>query len=103
MERGEAREWTRRLKTAAEEIIGAIDLRTKENENRGFWLGLPWQRQGLMSDACEVVTDFWFEGLKFPVLRAPKSVQNAASRRISEKQGMRLIAIEELQYASARF
>jgi len=26
---------------APEQIIGAIDLRTKENGNRGFWLGLP--------------------------------------------------------------
>src|SRR5260370_14882366 len=80
MERGEAREWTRRLKTAAEEIIGAIDLRKKENENRGFWLGLPWQRQGLMTEACDAVTDFWFNTLHFPVLRAPKAIANVASR-----------------------
>ncbi len=91
MQHGEAWQWTLRLKTAREQIIGAIDLRTKENENRGFWLGLPWQGRGLMSEACEVVTDFWFETLKFPVLRAPKSIQNVASRRISEKQGMRMV------------
>ena len=102
MERGEAWQWTLRLKSAPEQIIGAIDLRTKENDNRGFWLGLPWQGQGLMSEACEAVTDFWFETLKFPVLRAPKSIQNAASRRISEKQGMRMISSEERDYVSGR-
>jgi RimJ/RimL family protein N-acetyltransferase len=63
--------------------------------NRGFWLGLPWQGQGLMSEAAEAVTDYWFDELGFPVLRAPKAAVNIASRRISEKHGMRLIAVEE--------
>ena len=103
IQRGETWQWTLRLKTALAQIIGCIDLRTKENDNRGFWLGLPWQRQGLMSEACDAVTDFWFETLKFPVLRAPKAIQNAASRHISEKQGMRLIAVEERDYVSGRF
>ena len=56
-----------------------------------------------MSEACEVVTDFWFDTLKFPVLRAPKAVVNSASRRISEKQGMRIVAIEDRDYVSGRF
>ena len=55
-----------------------------------------------MSEACEVVTDFWFDTLKFPVLRAPKAVVNSASRRISEKQGMRIVATEERDYVSGR-
>ena len=46
MERGETWQWTLRLKTKSTQIIGCIDLRTKEDDNRGFWLGLPWQRQG---------------------------------------------------------
>jgi [ribosomal protein S5]-alanine N-acetyltransferase len=103
MERGESWQWTLRFKTGPAQIIGSIDLRAKGNDNRGFWLGLPWQGQGLMSEACDAVTDFWFETLKFPVLRAPKSIQNAASRRISEKQGMRMIGIEEREYVSGRF
>jgi hypothetical protein len=72
VERGEAWHWTLRLKSDPGQIIGSIDLRKKENDNRGFWLGLAWQRQGLMSEACEAVTDFWFNTLGFPVLRAPK-------------------------------
>jgi ribosomal-protein-alanine N-acetyltransferase len=103
IERGETWQWTLRLKSARAQIIGCIDLRTKKNDNRGFWLGLPWQRQGLMSEACDVVTDFWFETLKFPSLRAPKAIQNAGSRRISEKQGMRIITAEERDYVSGRF
>jgi [ribosomal protein S5]-alanine N-acetyltransferase len=101
-ERGEAWHWTLRLKSDPDEIIGSIDLRKKENDNRDFWLGLPWQRQGLMTEACEAVTDFWFNTLNFPVLRAPKAITNVASRRISEKQGMRLVATEDRDYVSGR-
>jgi [ribosomal protein S5]-alanine N-acetyltransferase len=103
VERGEAWHWTLRLKSSPNQVIGSIDLRKRENDNRGFWLGLPWQGQGLMTEACEAVTDFWFNRLNFPVLRAPKAVGNAASRRISEKQGMRLVATEDRDYVSGRF
>jgi len=102
IERGETWQWTLRLKSTPDQIIGSIDLRTKENDNRGFWLALPWQRQGLMTEACEAVTDFWFNTLNFPVLRAPKAIQNVASQRISEKQGMRRIAAQERDYVGGR-
>ena len=75
---------------------------TEENNNRGFWLGLPWQGQGLMTEACNAVTDYWFDTLGFPVLRAPKAIANTTSRRISEKQGMRVIATEQREYVCGR-
>lgn len=103
MERGEEWHWSLRLGSSAGCMIGCISLRRKENNNRGFWIGLPWQRQGLMTEACEAVTDYWFDVLKFPVLRAPKAVPNEASRRISEKAGMRIVAREEGDYVSGRF
>jgi ribosomal-protein-alanine N-acetyltransferase len=74
-----------------------------ENHNRGFWLGLPWHGQGLMSEACDAVTDYWFDELKFPTLRVPKAIGNMASRRISVSQGMRAVATEEREYVSGRF
>ena len=43
-----------------------------------------------MTEACEAVTDFWFNTFKFPVLRVTKAVANVASSRISEKSGMRM-------------
>ena len=100
MERGDEWHWTLRLKSNPAQIIGSIGLIKGENHNRGFWLGLLWHRQGLMSEACDAVTDYWFEVLKFPVLRAPKAIGNTASRRISVRQGMRLIATEERQFVS---
>jgi RimJ/RimL family protein N-acetyltransferase len=101
MERGEAWDWTLRLKTEPGTIIGRIGLYLGEN-NRGFWMGLPWQGQGLMSEAVSAVTDYWFEVLGFPVLRVPKAVENAASRRISEGMGMRVVEVKASDYVCGR-
>jgi [ribosomal protein S5]-alanine N-acetyltransferase len=103
MERGEQWHWSLRLKTDPVHMIGGISLMKTEDENRGFWIGVPWQRQGLMTEAVEVVTDYWFNELGFPVLRVPKAVPNTASRRISEKTGMRVVALEERDFVSGRF
>ena len=103
MTRGEAWHWTLRLKASPDQLIGSISLMRSCEENRGFWLGTPWQGQGLMSEACETVTDFWFNVLGFPVLRVPKAIPNLASRRISEKQGMHVIAKMERDYVGGRF
>jgi RimJ/RimL family protein N-acetyltransferase len=56
-----------------------------------------------MTEAVTAVNDYWFDVLGFSVLRAPKAVVNIASRRISEKTGMRVIATEERDYVSGRF
>jgi RimJ/RimL family protein N-acetyltransferase len=100
--RGEEWHWTLRLKSEPSRVIGSISLMKAANHNRGFWLGLPWQAQGLMSEACDAVTDYWFDVLRFPVLRAPKAIGNEASRRISERQSMRLVATQELEFVSGR-
>jgi RimJ/RimL family protein N-acetyltransferase len=102
MERGDSWQWTLRLKSAPDRLIGSISLVRSENKNRGFWLGLPWHGQGLMTEASEIVTDYWFDVLKFPRLRVPKAVANVASRRISEKQGMRMVALIEQEFVSGR-
>ena len=102
MARGEEWHWTLRLKSSPAEMIGCISLMNRPGNNRGFWLGLPWQGQGLMSEACEVVTDYWFNELKFPVLQVPKAIANTASRRISQKTGMRVVEVIERDYVSGR-
>ena len=100
MDKGEAWHWTLRLKSAPEQVIGAICLLRGDKVNRGFWIAPPWQRKGLMTEACDVVTGYWFEVLKFDRLRVPKAAENIASRRISERQGMRLVAVEQGEYVS---
>jgi RimJ/RimL family protein N-acetyltransferase len=100
VERGDAWDWSLRLKTNPDQLIGFISLLKGEKTNRGFWIGQQWQGQGLMTEACDAVTDYWFNVLKFPVLRVPKAIDNTASRRISERQGTRVIATEERRYVS---
>jgi len=102
MERGEAWHWTLRLQSEPSRLIGLISLVKGKEDNRGFWLGLPWQGRGLMSEACAWANDFWFDTLHFPVLRVAKAAANAASRRISERQGMRLVGLIEKDYVSGR-
>jgi [ribosomal protein S5]-alanine N-acetyltransferase len=87
--------WTLRLKSEPNQAIGIIHLKRGDTENRGFWIGVPWQGQGLMTEAVEVVTDFWFNTLMFAVLRVPKATANTASRRMSERSGMRVVATIE--------
>ncbi len=103
IERGEEWQWTLRLKHLPDEHIGAISLHRTHWDNRGFWLGLPWQGKGLMTEAVTAVNDYWFDVLGFETLCAPKAIANTASRRISEKTGMRVIATEERDYVSGRF
>jgi ribosomal-protein-alanine N-acetyltransferase len=102
MDRGDEWHWTLRLRTEPAQLIGFISLMKRAGDNRGFWLGLPWQGQGLMTEAATAVTDFWFDILGLPEMRVAKALENTASRRISQKQGMRLVAIEERDYVCGR-
>lgn len=52
--------------------------------------------------SCGARYRYWFDTLGFPVLRAPKAIANAASRRISEKTGMRVVEVKESDYVSGR-
>ena len=55
-----------------------------------------------MSEASETVTDYWFNQLGQPVLRVSKAKDNLASRRISEHNGMRVVATQESAYVAGR-
>jgi RimJ/RimL family protein N-acetyltransferase len=55
-----------------------------------------------MTEAVAVTNDYWFEVLGFRVLRVSKAVENIASRRISEKTGMRVIDTSESDYVCGR-
>jgi RimJ/RimL family protein N-acetyltransferase len=102
MERGEAWYWSLRLHEAPDQLVGTIMLKRGERENRGFWIGLPWQRRGLATEACAAVNAFWFEVLGFPVLRVAKAAANEPSRRISLREGMRFVGTEESDFVSGR-
>jgi RimJ/RimL family protein N-acetyltransferase len=102
MAAGEAWHWTLRLRSAPHQLIGRIHLARGETNNRGFWIIPELHGQGLVTEAVVAANDYWFDVLGFPVLRAPKAVANAGSRRISEKTGMRCVATCEKDYVSGR-
>lgn len=102
MAQGTAWHWSIRRKAAPAQLIGVISLMDKPDDHRGFWLDPAWQGQGLMTEAAEAVTGYWFEVLERPVLRVPKAIANERSRRISERSGMRVIATGERDYVSGR-
>jgi len=102
IDRGDEWHWSLRLKRTPEQLIGAISLHRNEPINRGFWLGKEWQSKGLMTEAVCATNDFWFDVLGFSVLRTPKAIENIASRRISAKTGMRVVATYESEYVSGR-
>ena len=94
--------WSLRPRSGPDALIGLIGLYDTSEANRGFWLAPEWQGKGLMSEAVEVVTDFWFATLGRPLMRIPKAAPNLASRRISEKTGMRLVETGEKDYVCGR-
>jgi RimJ/RimL family protein N-acetyltransferase len=100
MEKGIAWFWTLRRQEAPEQLIGLICLYDEEDNNRGFWLAPEWQGQGYMREASIAATDYWFNTLNKPVLRAPKAALNQRSQRISASSGMRLIKTEKKAYVS---
>ncbi|UII73886.1 GNAT family N-acetyltransferase [Pseudomonas sp. HN11] len=103
MARGEQWHWAICLKHSPDTLVGNISLFDTEGDNRGFWLGQPWQGQGLMSEASAAVTDYWFGVLERPVLHVPKAAPNQGSRRISERAGMRLIKTDEGRFVEGIF
>ena len=70
------------------------------DNNRGFWLVPEWQGQGLMSEASDAVTRYWFEELDKEVLRAPKAAVNTRSVNFSQRSGMRLVRREKAHYVA---
>jgi RimJ/RimL family protein N-acetyltransferase len=91
LEGGTAWHWSIRLRSEPQRIIGSAGVMDGDESNRGFWLGAAWQRQGLMSEVSEAITDYWFDVLQRNVLRVFKAIENSGSRRLSEKTGMRVV------------
>lgn len=94
--------WMIRLALTPEQCIGSISLYDQPGNHRGFWLAPQWQGQGYIQEACRVVNRYWFQTLGRAEMQVPKAVGNEASRRVSEREGMRLIDVVEGQFVSGR-
>lgn len=100
--RGQEWHWTLRLLEVPSQVIGCISLMNEPDNNRGFWLAPTWQGQGYISEACVAINDFWFIDVQQPVMRVPKALANNASRRVSQREGMRVVAQYESDYVCGR-
>jgi len=83
--------WSIRLHDDPERLAGVVNLRLSPDKNRGFWLDPALHGRGLMREAADAVTAFWFDTLGQPVMRIPKAIANTASRAISVREGARVV------------
>ncbi|WP_028693932.1 GNAT family N-acetyltransferase [Pseudomonas cremoricolorata] len=100
MAEGREWHWMIRLRDDAECVVGSISLYDEPGNNRGFWLAPQWWGRGYMREACRVVNRYWFETLGRPVMQVPKAVANTASRKVSEHEGMRRVAVQEGEFVA---
>jgi ribosomal-protein-alanine N-acetyltransferase len=97
--------WALTLKSAGDDLlIGAIELTpTNPEDSRGFWIGLPYQRQGYMTEAVAAVNDFAFDVLGVSHLLLNNAEPNIASHRLKEKSGAKVTKIsEDVQFVSGK-
>ncbi|MBO9695742.1 MAG: GNAT family N-acetyltransferase [Sphingopyxis sp.] len=91
MREGRAWHWSIRTRRAPDILIDVVSLMRDCDDNRGFWLDPTHWGQGLMREASDAATDYWFDVLDQPVLRVPKAIDNLASRALSVRSGMRVV------------
>lgn len=95
--------WGLFLKDNPDELIGIVELfRPGIPENRGFWLGRKFWKQGLMTEALKPITNFAFNILGFDTLRFSNAVSNVASRKLKEKYGATLVGTRAARFVSPK-
>lgn len=93
-ERAAGREFTYAV-TSSEDgiVVGAVDLRPApgERESLGYWIGRAYWGRGYATAATRAIIALAFGLLDLDVLTASHLARNAASGRVMEKCGMRLL------------
>jgi len=96
MEREERFTWAITEKNGDDRLIGVIDLfPTNLDDNRGFWLGLPYQGRGYMTEAVAAVNDFAFDVIGLDKLILNNAEGNIGSHRLKEKSGATILEIND--------
>lgn len=69
--------------------VGILEYRVgaEERDNRGFWIGTPYQGRGYMTEAVRAFQDYIFFELGVEQIVVCNSAQNPRSRRVKEKTG----------------
>lgn len=82
------------FRRADEALLGAITLDNirrgpAQSGTLGYWIGLPFVRQGYMREAIDAVSHYAFRALDLSRLEAACLPENAASRGVLEKTGFK--------------
>jgi [ribosomal protein S5]-alanine N-acetyltransferase len=80
------------FRVADDKLVGGITLSNvqrgvTQSATMGYWLGLPFVRQGYMSDAVSALIPFSFETLRLHRLEAATQPGNMPSMRVLERCG----------------
>ena len=76
---------------ATGEFIGGIGLKIEPRHDRaeaGYWLGVPYWNQGLMTEALAALLRYGFNGLALNKVLATYIAQNPGSGAVMAKNGM---------------
>ncbi|MEX3014602.1 GNAT family N-acetyltransferase [Gymnodinialimonas hymeniacidonis] len=82
------------LRRSDDALLGAITLDNlrrgpAQSATLGYWIGLPFVRQGYMREAIGAVSHYAFRALDLSRLEAACLPENAASRGVLEKSGFK--------------
>lgn len=86
---------------ATNELRGAIGLSLKMTEDGqteaelGYWLGVAYWGQGIVSEACQRIVEFGLNDLRLGRIHARRLSINPASGRVLEKAGFSHIGTAE--------
>ncbi len=100
MEAGKSLGWAV-IERASGQFAGLLELCPHDDEdNRGFWIGLPFQQKGYVTEAVTATTDYAFDVLGMTKLRLNNAAANIGSHRIKEKAGATLVEITEGEFVA---
>lgn len=77
---------------ASEEYCGSVGLHIECDNDRaelGYWVGVPYWRRGIASEAAKAVVEHGIGDLGLNRIYATVFAGNMASRRVAEKAGMK--------------
>ncbi|HZI83085.1 MAG TPA: GNAT family N-acetyltransferase [Casimicrobiaceae bacterium] len=98
--RASGSEFTYAVTEAGGPLVGAVGLRPYPGgrENLGYWIGRAYWGRGYATAAAQTLIALAFELLDLEALTASHLARNAASGRVMEKCGMRLLRTERREH-----
>lgn len=99
---GTAQGWDFAITRADDTLIGVVCVEERDGEwQLGYWLNRAHWGKGYMTEAVSAVTERFFQHMPDETLYSGVFADNAASLRVQEKLGFRVVGCHEI-YAASR-